>query len=210
VKLDNIEAWNAHAMGAVVSTKDAGGKCFYGVSIGPDSHDAVVRVNGTLLQAGCGPLALRGNNYNIERVTPDLPAIEMLQLQLLESPEELAAATGHRPNHRWQKHDGATPDALTLRLRVPFVGRRLAHFVIQINGEVVRYQVKAWTGPHADGTTEAVDIIDESGSWTTTISFYVGGTDHAENYAQLDLYVQATAGDEMYVRAETIGEIGRP
>lgn len=201
-----------------------------GIAIGPESHEAVVRVNGYLLQAG-RVLALRAQDYRIERVIgrgsvdgdDDLDSpIQQLQLVLFECAEELATEVA-RPNGRFVNEPtdaDADPIAAAIDnadfaevLSVPFGGRRHCMFLVTdvALSEQVGYRVTGRRWSAARGEWESVVLAEvlAADAVDMPLAVHVGGTDNEEcwDILSLELVAAASAGGVL-AQADTIGEIG--
>ena len=192
--------------------------CFVGVAIGPDSDEGVVKVNGVTL-AGGRALPLKAKNYVVERLRSGGVHKPTLQLMLFEHLEELACNVA-RPNRRYTAHD-TQGVGLIKRLNIPFTNRKHAQITItaydgggeSAAGLVTRYMVQGSCGPTYEGigglpTGNTFEIVDEVVS-DTTISFHIGGTDHAEMYDYLAIWADHDASaDGLSIIAEVSGELG--
>jgi hypothetical protein len=212
MQIVRIEGWRASAS-AVMPTSE-GGCPFAGIAIGPESEVGRVRVNGRLLQAG-RVLALRENSY---RVTHDLPLAawtgfdtgSVLELMLFESVAELASEVS-RPNGQFSASIAPVDTGAEIELLViPFEGRRQCRVNITAGGtEVLDYRIvgRYWSAARA----AVVEVEIDSGTDVTTLSRVYGGTNEAEAWFEIAVYVTVDAAVGVItgtVDAETIGEIG--
>lgn len=194
------------------------GTSWVGIAIGPRSQEAVVEIDGVLLQAG-RVLPLRSTQYNVKRVRPRdaaLTCIASLELMLFECEAELGAEVA-RPNGIFSQAQAFPAADGTMTYTIPFVGRRQALFNVYTAKEFpfsytlrgLRYQNSmrqvTKTDLHAEASIQTV-----TPEWT--YAFYVGGTDNAECWDALEFAVADTSGtddgDILGLDVETIGEIG--
>lgn len=216
----------------VTKTSPPRGGCWAGIAIGPDSYEGqiIVEAGGetALLQAG-RPLALAAQAYTLRRANGGQgthPSISRLSVALLESPAELAMSFV-RPNHKFfsgaYNHAGgeqiipffnygypaggagATTVPFTSRRKVLFTGSHADSFRVfgimprEVPGEgqviaQLEYVLADEVNPNAPGQ----------------FAFYVGGTNEAECWNEVQLRVTVGGGgiNPSYYTAETIGEIG--
>lgn len=202
---------------------DAGN--FVGLAIGPESHEAIVRVGPLLLQAGrVLALSSEGGSYNLTRhkITKAggalLPEIARLQIIAFECQAELAAEVA-RPNGTFSTASAGVDvsasvwPAVTTVLDLPFIGRRQA--MLSLNNVDVSKVGCTITGRRFNASKGAIESIVLStvqpGDYTgTVIADHVGGTNEGEIFHALRISAGFSVGgaQNVFVDVECIGEIG--
>lgn len=194
-----------------------------GITIGPDSDEARVRIDDRMLQAGI-VLPLQARRFALSRVRPQdaqLASIQQLQIALLE-PSEITFS------YRRPAVDKSSVLAIgagaTATASFPFVGRRQAAFVLQSDDmqagkisysvwglrwsfakrKVVYYELKTET-PTFDTSTPQGE-----GSPDNSYAFDLGGTNEAEPWdvIRIDVTNAALAACTVNVDFQGLGEIG--
>ena len=211
MKIFTVDNWQDQAR---ANTPVSPASCPYvGIAIGPASEEALVRVNGVLLQAG-RVLPLVSGQYTIDRENNPPPggsgwfqSITRLQLMLFEHRDELAAEVA-RPNG-YHTAQITSAGSLASVIVVPTIGRRQVHFSIGHTGDISRVVVTGTRVGRLGVAPHQVVIVDDSTARPAgdPFSFYVGGTNEAENWVEMELEVNSTAGLTQ-AQVETIGEIG--
>ena len=140
MRIQSAEDWATRLSFAAES-----GVCSWvGIAIGPRSDEGVVRVNGTLLQAGRA-LAMLAPTYKLDRVlgfVGSLPSVKVLEVMCFETHAEMAAAMA-RANGLHSSGLlplGGVAGDYTRLLTVPFVGRRHAMFDVSAVASVELHQ----------------------------------------------------------------------
>lgn len=205
MRVETFENWSSNRTGVTT----AGGGC--GIAIGPESEEAIVRVNGVRLQAG-RVLPLRASQYQIQREISLYDGIDRLQVVIFERPEEFAMDVA-RPNAAYDEtYTDAGLAAHTLALTVPTVGRRQVHFTIAPDSDVTRYEVVGIIlqkpASNGAGNDLHVQLVNNTAPGSGNVSFYLGGTNEAENWHLMELRLTLPASESAEIHVETIGEIG--
>lgn len=209
MRIFSVPNWGDGSSGQREAITPAG--CWYGVAIGPESDEGYVYVDGALLQGG-RVLPLRKNNgsYKIarHRIDPSgaFPeSILRLDLMLFEHPSELAVEVA-RPTKMYTA-SWADPGAATeiQAIVFPFSGRR--HASIQVHSSsFTNYRI---VGRTFDGTS--AEIADTAGAFggvadEGTEVIHVGGTDHAEQFEEVQLFITTAEVGSVIVMVS--GELG--
>jgi len=218
VQVFTTDQWNALDSFATDSGR------FCGLAIGPESHEAIVRVGPLLLQAG-RVLALPSNNapYVLLRNKDKVPSgnfaeIARLQVVCFECQEELACEVA-RPTGTFSTVitgvdvSASVWPAVTAVLDLPFIGRRQA--MLSLNNTDVSKVGVTITGRRYNASKRAVEtqtlVTVNPGDFTgTVIAEHVGGTNEAEVWHALRISAGLAAGGagNVFADVECIGEIG--
>ncbi len=212
-----FQAWASQ----LKATTEPSGSDWCGIAIGPGSDEGRVLVDGHLLQSG-RVLPLRSKRYAIQGVRPAgitaLAPIAQLQVILFADPAAMACEVA-RPNLAYYTRAFQATAGKLLAASAPYVGRRQALFTIASSNLVgafayevvgVRYQYSRRDVVRVALHTEPAATMTAEG----TYAFYLGGTDDAEDWDVLELYITGGGTSSMGVFAkydtdiETIGEIG--
>jgi len=191
---------------------------FVGLAIGPNSDEAMVLVDGVLLQSGrVLPLATKGA-YTITRInglpgTTDeatmLTSIKRLELLLFECPDEFAA-TVSRPNAQYSVTVVGLPIWPTTdrALTIPFVGRRQCLFTFD-SGAAGSSGCLVYGRRYSRERRQITEVLLTTiAPLTVPHAHYMGGFDNAENWHELAFDSSSTDGSAFIIEAETIGEAG--
>jgi hypothetical protein len=212
------------------------GREFVGIAIAPGSEESVIDVEGVgRLQSG-RILPLRDKSYSIRRVRPRSAAIPINRLELMLFEHE--AEMGEAPARANQTYTYATTlvhgAATDKTFVVPFAGRQKAQFTLWTSsatppnfvyyvvglrwqyslGLIVPVLLKTEVNPpfvSIGGGAGGPGGLSLPAS-KTTYSFYVGGTDNAENWDALWFLMNNTDGAADYIvgiDAEVSGDSGR-
>lgn len=189
-----------------------------GIAIGPGSDEGAVLVDGVPLQAG-RILPLRSSKYTISKryahanggAVDDMQSIAKLVLMLFEHPSELSVNVA-RPNARFRQRTALASNSL----HVPFVGRRQLCVRIQWgegSAETCSYQVYGRSYSEAAEQVTSTTLADESAVAADDgggVTFYIGGTNEAECFEEIEIAAQTSGADLPHIEAEVIGELGVP
>lgn len=228
--VQNFNGWNAAtAVNASQATDAAPPGCQWaGIAIGPQSDEGQVLVGGTVLQAG-RVLPLAANRYQITRVrgasvsnVDGLATIDLCQLLLFHTPLEFALPSLVRPNKTFESASftsGITDPAGAIHLQFPFVGRRAMKIDFQtagLGGDTWQYQVVGTRYNNVLGKPTAFQLKSQTGLLDPTANYgstgmysiYIGGTNDAEVWDAITVYLANTANPSPWtISATTYGEI---
>ena len=198
---------------------------YAGIALGPESEEGVVRVNGALLQAG-RVLPLTATSYQIERVLGRvlgadpgdphaLPSVGRLEVLLFESPHELGACVA-RANGRHEASVVVASDVVwTEVVRVPFAGRRAALLALVAAAPGAGSHAARVVGRRFSVSRQVVEefllVEDEPFSPSADrLALVLGGTDEAELYHELVVYMRTGDGVAVAAHAdvETVDQEG--
>jgi len=217
VQIEDFPEWH---LTTVQKTKPID-RDWLGIAIAPGSDEGLILVDDVPLQAG-RVLPLRSSAYKLGKVRPGndrvgLEAIRTLSVMLFEHASEMACEVA-RPNGLYDvTYDTAAPIAgphslANRAIAVPYVGRRQALFVITsetIGGGAFSYSVKGVRYQRSSNDVERYVLHADAAATLSadeTLAFYIGGTDNAEAWDILELYI-LTAG-VWSIDVDTIGELG--